>query len=261
MTRNKQAQSRVPRPRSPGWMFSARSIHLFIGRPFHELALLRCGHRLSNLLLLRGCEKHYLFIHIVGSKFSIVPDLQGGCPAPRIVAAEHASIDQEHLVSETRPDAPTFLRRVAYRNLTCLEGVKNLAHLCCTFFFAPLVITAKPQWTINLDAEPLSVLVQELNESGLALLVGRYPRLALSDDLRLDKSGNFLNVKKWENYLLVLQILFEGIEGLDFIANLRIDLVKSHFGHVRTDSAVQEDHSSNLGYGRVLSQPLSIDPV
>src|SRR5580658_549568 len=130
----------------------------------------------------------------------------------------------------------------------------------CTLFFAPLVVTAKPQRTINLHAEPLSIL-QELYEPGLALLVRRHRRLALSREFRLDDGGNLLKVKKRENYLLVLQVLFGGIECLDFVADLSIDRIKFHLGQVRMDSAVQENHSANIGQGIVPTQPLAIAPV
>src|ERR1700736_2784454 len=41
MTKKRQVHKRVPRPRSPGWIFSERSIHLFIVEAYFVLLVYR----------------------------------------------------------------------------------------------------------------------------------------------------------------------------------------------------------------------------
>ena len=99
----------MPRPRSPGWMFNARSIHLFI-RQYSSLAtaaiVLRAavavqtpptagesaglfrnlgafstpaGAAAAALSERRhsGVDKYYLLVHILGGEFAIAADFQG----------------------------------------------------------------------------------------------------------------------------------------------------------------------------------------
>src|SRR5207247_5530487 len=94
-----------------------------------------------------------------------------------------------------------------------------------TLFFAPLVVTAKPQRTINTHAEPVAIS-QEPYQPGLSLLIRGHPRLALSRDLRLDGGRNFLKSKKRQDHVLLEQVLFGGIEGFDFVVDVGIVSVK-----------------------------------
>src|SRR6267143_6108037 len=100
-----------------------------------------------------GIEKHYLLVQIHTDEFAIAADFQSRRPAPRVVAAQHAGVDQEHFVAKARPDATTLLHRVPYHNVCRLVTLQELARLRHTLFFAPMVITAKPQRTINAHAE------------------------------------------------------------------------------------------------------------
>src|SRR6266481_6530684 len=92
-----------------------------------------------------GIEKHYLLVQIHSDEFAIAADFQSRRPASRVVAVEHAGIDQEHFVAKARPDATTLLHRVPYHNVCRLVSLQHLAHLRCALFVAPLVVTAKPQ--------------------------------------------------------------------------------------------------------------------
>src|SRR5712675_1189483 len=189
MIRNRQAHRRMPRLKSPGWMFRTRSVHRFIrGTFFRNFPMsLRCGRccgtytlgrqdawffrnggRISRGYMLRGpgvlrrrlsgIEKHYLLVQIYGDQLVIATDFQRGWPATRVVAAEHAGIDQEDFIIKARANAAALLHGVSYHNVCGLVARQELAGLRRTIFIAPLVVTAKPKWAINAHAEPISLL-------------------------------------------------------------------------------------------------------
>ncbi len=164
----------MPRPRSPGCTFRARSIHRFIGRNLFRcfsshlvsycVAALVAGHigyggqvcqgfrrhcsicrgtisrRRSPAIRRRsaGVHEHYLLIHILGDEFCAAADFQSRGPTPGIVAAEHAGIDQEHFVVKAGPDAPSLLHRVADHNVGRLVSTQDLVYLRAALFVSPL---------------------------------------------------------------------------------------------------------------------------
>src|SRR6266853_4548543 len=189
MIRNRHAHKRMPRLKSPGWMFRTRSVHRFIrGTFFRNFPVsLRCGRccgtytlgrqdacrfrnggRISRCYTLRGSpllrrrlggiEKHYLLVQIHSDQLVVATDFQCGRPATRVVAAEHAGVDQEDFIIKARANAAALLYRVSYYNVCGLVTLQELAGLRCTLFFAPLVVAAKPKWAINAHAEPISLL-------------------------------------------------------------------------------------------------------
>src|SRR6266850_3699565 len=204
-----------------------------------------------------GIAKHYLLVQIHTDEFGIAADFQSRRPASGVVAAEHAGVDQEHFVAKARPDATTLLHRVPYYKVCRLVSLQDLAHLQCTLLFAPLVVTAKPQRAVNPHAEPIS-MAQELLDSSLALIVGRDTRLELRDEFRLKHIIDFLQIKEWQNHLFILEILFRGIECLDFVVDPIIHRIKFCLGQVRMNSSVQEDVSINFGHGVMSSQPPTV---
>src|SRR6266850_1753641 len=118
-----------------------------------------------------GIAKHYLLVQIHTDEFAIAADFQSRRPAPRVVAAEHAGVDQEHFVAKARPDATTLLHRVPYHNVFRLVSLQHLAHLRCTLFVVPQVVTAKPKRAINPHTEPI-LMLQEFPYFGLAFIGG-----------------------------------------------------------------------------------------
>src|SRR5216684_5710631 len=204
-----------------------------------------------------GIEKHYLLVQIHSDEFGTAADFQSRRPASRVVAAEHAGVDQEHFVAKARPHSTTFLHRVPYHKVCRLVSLKDLAHLRCTLFVAPPVVTAKPQRAINSHAEPIA-LPQELPDLSLALVVGRDTRLELSDHLRLKHTIDFLQIKEWQNQLFILQVLFRGIKCLDFVVDPLIHRIEFRLGQVRINSPVQEDDSINFSNGGMSSEPLTV---
>src|SRR5580692_2829236 len=56
MTKKRQVHKRVPRPRSPGWIFSERSIHLFIARASFVLLVYRCVAVIAGELVTKTWE-------------------------------------------------------------------------------------------------------------------------------------------------------------------------------------------------------------
>ncbi len=107
---------------------------------------------------LSGIEKHYLLVQIHSDQLVVATDFQRGRPATRVVAAEHAGVDQEDFIIKARANAAALLYRVSYYNVCGLVTLQELAGLRCTLFFAPLVVAAKPKWAINAHAEPISLL-------------------------------------------------------------------------------------------------------
>src|SRR6266478_6976026 len=204
-----------------------------------------------------GIEKHYLLVRIHSDEFGIAADFQSRRPASRVVAAEHAGVDQEHFVAKTRPDATTLLHRVPYHNVCRLVTLQELAHLRCALFGAPLVVTAKPQRAINPHAEPIFV-PQELQNPSLAFIGGGHTRLELSDDFRVKHTIQFLQSKKWQNQLFILQILFRGIKCLDFVVDPLIHRIQFRVGQIWMNSPVQENDSLNFGNGGMSSEPLTV---
>src|SRR5690242_369557 len=128
MIRKRHEQSKVPRPRSPGWIFKTRSIHLFIQQaPRSSTSLpccsgvLRCGSvqklkgrydrfeilnwttRLASIQQVGDfsrLQEHHLLLHVLGRELCAVLDFESRRPSPDINAAQHAGVDQEHLAPE-----------------------------------------------------------------------------------------------------------------------------------------------------------------
>src|SRR5207245_8710224 len=111
----------------------------------------------SSVSRRRPCriEKHYLLVQIYSDEFGITAEFQSGRPASRVVAAEHAGVDQEHFVAKPRSDATTLLHRVPYHKVCRFVTLQELADLRCTLFVAPLVVTAKPQRALDSHTEPI----------------------------------------------------------------------------------------------------------
>src|ERR1700686_3541080 len=61
-------------------------------------------------------DQHHLLVHIFGRELSVVLYFQRGRPAPRVVTAEHAGVDQKHSVAKARPHAPALLHCVPDNN-------------------------------------------------------------------------------------------------------------------------------------------------
>src|ERR1700680_2434037 len=202
-------------------------------------------------------EKHYLLVQIYSDKFATAADFQSRRPTPRVVAAKHAGVDQKHFVAKARPYAATLLHCVAYHNVCRLVTLQDLADLRRSFFFAPLVITAKPHRTVNPHTEPIFML-QELLDLCLALIVGGDTRLELSADLRPKHTVDFLQSEEWQNQIFILQILFRGIECLDFVVDPIIYCVKLRLGQLRRNSSVQKDDSINFGHCGMSPQPFTV---
>src|SRR5229473_3262290 len=191
-----------------------------------------------------GIEKHYLLVQIHSDEFGTAADFQSRRPASRVVAAQHAGVDQEHLVAKARPDATTLLHRVPYHKVCRLVSLQELAHLRCALFVAPQIVTAKPQRAINPHTEPI-LMPQELLDLSLAFIIGGDTRLELSDNFRLKNIIDFLQIKEWQNKLFIQQIMFRGIKCLDFVMDPVIHRIKFGLGQIRMNSPVQEDDSIN----------------
>ena len=84
-------------------------------------------------------------------------------------------------------------------------------------------------------------------------------RFALSDDFRLKHAKDFLQVKEWQNQLLILQRLFQVIKFLDFGVDTAYS---SHQVFILARSGCmppcKKDNPANFGQGGVSSQPFAV---
>src|SRR5664279_1960474 len=149
MVRNRQELSGTPRPKSPGWRFSARSIHS-IQRFISTTTLGRIGHPGRRSIAFHPrrrrsfLEQHLLPIHVLSSEFAARKDFKRRGPAALPICREHAGVDQEHSSSEAAPNVSRLLYRVGDDNMSCIVGCQNLFYFGSTLFLAPLVVAAKP---------------------------------------------------------------------------------------------------------------------
>src|SRR6185369_16810923 len=204
-------------------------------------------------------HKHGLLIRVIGRESSIAADLQSRGPAAGVVAAEHSGVDQEHLVAETRPDSPALLHGVSYGDVNGIISFQYFAYLSHALFVGPLVVAAEPQWAVNPHAEPVPIS-QELYQPGLALRVCRHLPLALNRNLSLHDGGHFLKRKKGQNHVLLKQILFGLVEGLDLVANMAIDGVQFQVSQTGINPTMQENCVVNFGQSSVSAHPLTVSP-
>src|SRR5438034_11700520 len=66
-------------------------------------------------------EQYNLLVHVLGREFGVIANFQRRCSASGVVAAEHASINQENFAAKSWPNSPAFLNCVPYRDMRGLR--------------------------------------------------------------------------------------------------------------------------------------------
>src|SRR5690242_10562737 len=83
-------------------------------------------------------------------------------------------------------------------------------------------------------------------------------RLSFRDDFRLKHTIYLQQVKKRQDDSFILQVLFRGVESLDFLADVVIHGINFGLVQIRMNSAVQENESINFGHRGMTAQPLTV---